>query len=189
MSRRGVFRFNRTPTPPSEEENPLSRSTIGLEPTETTPNFLPFEAEPSRRTVTPETQPTPNTTETGSSYRTVTALHITEPFEHLIDEVLERRNRQNEEVNIETSSETSVFRFSPRTGRRPGLNRTGTDQDRKYDGPIRTVTAVRSSVHLYLEIMKTGERPVFSVLTGPTVKKLEIFLREMSRSFKKCMRK
>ena len=106
MSRRGVFRFNRTPTPPSEEENPLSRSTIRLETTEATPNFLPFEAEPSRRTVTPETQPTPNTTETRSSYHT--ALHITEPFEHLVDEVLERRNRRNEEVNIETSSETET---------------------------------------------------------------------------------
>ena len=103
MSRRGVFRFNRTPTPPSEEENPLSRSTIGLEPTEATPNFLPFEAEPSRRTVTPKTQPTPNTTETESSYHT--AHHITEPFEHLVDEVLERRNRRNEEVNTETNSE------------------------------------------------------------------------------------
>ena len=104
-SRRGVFRFNRTPTPPSEEENPLSRSTIGLEPTEATPNFLPFEAEPSRRTVTPETQPTPNTTETGSSYHT--ALHITEPFEHLVNEVLERRNQRNK-VNIETSSKTET---------------------------------------------------------------------------------
>ena len=101
--RRGIFRFNRTPTPPSEEEDPLSRSTIGLEPTEVTPNFLPFEAEPSRRTVTPETQPTPNTTETESSYHT--AHHITEPFEHLVDEVLERRNQRNEEVNTETNSE------------------------------------------------------------------------------------
>ena len=84
--------------PPSKEENPLSRSTIGLEPTEATPSFLPFEAEPSRRPVTPEIRPTPNTTETGSSY--YTALHITEPFEHLVDEVLERRNRHNEEINV-----------------------------------------------------------------------------------------
>ena len=96
-SRRGVFRFNRTLTPPSKEENPLSRSTIGLEPTEAAPNFLPFETEPSRRPVTLETQPTPNTTETESSYHT--AHHITEPFEHLVDEVLERRNRQNEEID------------------------------------------------------------------------------------------
>ena len=105
-SQRGVFHFNRTLTPPSKEENPLSRSTIRLEPTEATPNFLPFEAELSRRTVTLETQPTPNTTETGSSYHT--ALHITEPFEHLVDEVLERRNWRNEEVNIETNSETET---------------------------------------------------------------------------------
>ena len=104
MSQRGIFRFNRTSTPPSKEENPLSRSTIRLEPTETAPSFL--DAEQSRRPVTLETQPTPNTTETGSSYHT--ELHITEPFEHLVNEVLERRNRRNEEINIETNSETET---------------------------------------------------------------------------------
>ena len=113
-SRRGRFRFDRTPTPSSEEEGPLSRSTFGLEPTEDIPKFLPFEAGSSRRTVTPETQPTPNTTETESSYHT--AHHITEPFEHLIDEVLERRNRRLEEVNTETDTEreTEIGRASCR---------------------------------------------------------------------------
>jgi len=42
----------------------------------------------------------------------------------------------------------------------PGLNRTKTDQDRNLGGPIRTVTAVRSSVHPNLEFVRTDEKPV-----------------------------
>ena len=42
-------------------------------------------------------------TETESSYHT--AHHITKPFEHLVDEVLEQRNQRNEEINVETNSE------------------------------------------------------------------------------------
>ena len=106
MPWRGVFCFNQTPTPPSEEEDLLSRSTIRLESTKVAPIFLPFEVETSRRTDTLKTQPTPDTTETGSSYHT--ALHITEPFEHLFDEVLERRNQRNKEIDIKINSKTKT---------------------------------------------------------------------------------
>ncbi len=61
---------------------------------------------------------------------------------------------------------TLLWRSSYKTGKRPRPDRTLTDQDRKFSGPMKTVTAVRSSVHHHLGKSKTGQRPVFAVSTG-----------------------
>ena len=60
----------------------------------------------------------------------------------------------------------SVWRSSLKTGKRPWPDRTKTDQDRKFSRLIKTVTAVRSSVHRHSRKLKTGQRPVFAVSTG-----------------------
>ena len=54
----------------------------------------------------------------------------------------------------------SAWKFSPGTAKRPRLDWTRTEVDRKISGPLRTTTAVRSPVHLNLEIAWTDERPV-----------------------------
>ncbi len=61
---------------------------------------------------------------------------------------------------------SSVCRSSYKTGIRPEKDRTLTDQDRKFPGPIKTVTAVQSSVHHYFSFPKTDQRPVLAVSTG-----------------------
>jgi len=60
----------------------------------------------------------------------------------------------------------SVWRSSLKTGKRPRLDRTKTDQDRKFSGPIKTITAVRSSVHVHFRNLKTEQRLVLVVSTG-----------------------
>jgi len=60
----------------------------------------------------------------------------------------------------------SVWRSSLKTGKRPRPDRTKTDQDRKFSRPIKTVTAVRSSVHHHSRKLKTRQRPVLAVSTG-----------------------
>jgi hypothetical protein len=57
----------------------------------------------------------------------------------------------------------SVCKSGLVTGKRPEPDRTRTCQDRKLVGPVRTVTAVRSTVHHKSENLKTEQRPV---LTG-----------------------
>jgi hypothetical protein len=64
------------------------------------------------------------------------------------------------------TSATSVWRSSYKTGKRPRLDRTITDQDRKIPRPIETVTAVRSSVHHHFKIFKTDENRSQLVPTG-----------------------
>jgi len=58
------------------------------------------------------------------------------------------------------SPATSVWKSSYKTGKRPGLDRTKTEKDRKISGPVKTATAVRSSVHPNLEMARTDEKPV-----------------------------
>jgi hypothetical protein len=60
----------------------------------------------------------------------------------------------------------SVWKSGCWTLKRPQPNRTATGKDRKNYGPIRTATAVRSSVLEIFENSKTGQRPVLPVLTG-----------------------
>ena len=60
----------------------------------------------------------------------------------------------------------SVWRSSLKTGKRPRPDQTKTDQDWKFLRPIKTVTAVQSSVHLYFGKWKTGKRLVLAVSTG-----------------------
>src|SRR5277367_5039541 len=50
----------------------------------------------------------------------------------------------------------SAWRSGLRTGKRPRLDRTRTDQDRKIVRPVRTETAVRSSVLHNFKFQKTG---------------------------------
>ena len=54
----------------------------------------------------------------------------------------------------------SAWKSGLGTAKRPRLNRTKTDQDRKFPGPIKTVTAVWSSVYHHSENLKTDQRPV-----------------------------
>jgi len=61
---------------------------------------------------------------------------------------------------------TSVCKSGLVTGKRPEPDRTRTCQDCKLVGPVRTVTAVRSTVHHKFEDSKTEKRPVQPVLTG-----------------------
>ena len=60
----------------------------------------------------------------------------------------------------------SVWKSSYKTGNRPGPDRTLTDQDRKFSGPIKTVTAVWSLVHHHFQIFKTDENRLQPVSTG-----------------------
>jgi len=62
--------------------------------------------------------------------------------------------------------EISVWRSSLKTGKRPRLDRTKTDQDQKFLRPIKTVTMVWSLVHPYFGKWKTGKRLVLAVSTG-----------------------
>src|SRR5271168_411414 len=57
----------------------------------------------------------------------------------------------------------SAWKSSLGTAKRPGLDWTQTGQDRKFPRPLKTATAVQSSVSQDLGNFKTGERPV---LTG-----------------------
>ena len=103
-TRKGTFgiydEFNDSPSPLSEEEIPenLTRSLIGLEPTERTPR--PFDQEQLWRA--PATEPEPerktlDTTDTQDSFATVP--EIMKEFERLIDTVLDQRKP---EVTINT---------------------------------------------------------------------------------------
>ena len=62
------------------------------------------------------------------------------------------------------ATSTSVWKSSPRTRKKPGPDWTVTDQDRKFQRPIKTATAVQSSVFEIFKNLKTDIRPV---LTGP----------------------
>jgi hypothetical protein len=53
-----------------------------------------------------------------------------------------------------------------KTGKRPRLDWNLTDQDRKYSGLIKTVTAVQSSVFQLWEIIKTNKNRFRPVSTG-----------------------
>src|SRR5271168_2508918 len=55
----------------------------------------------------------------------------------------------------------SALKSSYKTGKKPRLDRTTTDQDRKTSRPVRTVTAVRSSVHPFSKNLKTDEMTGF----------------------------
>ena len=92
-----------SPESPEEEEllGPLARSTI-LEPGGRTPvlsSFDPFNQEELWREPTTEPeQQTPETTCTSDSY--TTALVISEPLEHLYEELTKRKKYKSKEVNI-----------------------------------------------------------------------------------------
>ena len=55
---------------------------------------------------------------------------------------------------------TSAWKSSPKTGKRPRLDWTKTAEDRKFPGPSKTATAVRSSVSNDFGNFKTDKRPV-----------------------------
>ena len=61
---------------------------------------------------------------------------------------------------------SSVWKSSYKTGKRPRPDRTWTDQDRKFSGPIKTASAVRSSVSCIFRIFKTDENRSQPVSTG-----------------------
>ena len=90
--RRGLFRLLNESS--SEEEHSLSRSFLGaeltLEPPIETTSFSALDQEHLWRTVTPQNElierPTPETTETRTSYDT--APELSEPVEHLFDALL-----------------------------------------------------------------------------------------------------
>jgi hypothetical protein len=68
------------------------------------------------------------------------------------------------------SGTSSAWKSSPKTGKRLRPDWTLTDQDRKISGPIKTATAVRSSVPLHLAKLKTDQnrfKPVVTGLSGP----------------------
>jgi hypothetical protein len=54
----------------------------------------------------------------------------------------------------------SAWKSSPKTGKRPRLDWTKTAEDRKFPGPSKTATAVRSSVSNDFGNLKTDKRPV-----------------------------
>ena len=56
--------------------------------------------------------------------------------------------------------EISVWKSGHRTGKRLWPDQTMTDQDRKLWGPVKTVTAVQSTVLHIFENLKTEQRPV-----------------------------
>jgi hypothetical protein len=60
----------------------------------------------------------------------------------------------------------SVWMSSFKTGKRPRLDWTKTDQDQKFSRPIKTITVVRFSVYCQSQKLETGQRPVLVVSTG-----------------------
>src|SRR5271168_547389 len=60
--------------------------------------------------------------------------------------------------NMVSTHETSALKSSYKTGKKPRLDRTTTDQNRKTSRPVRTVTAVRSLVHPFSKNLKTDEK-------------------------------
>ena len=67
------------------------------------------------------------------------------------------------EKSVNKLHETSVWKSSYKTGKRPRLDQTLTDQDQKLSGPIKTITVVQSLVFQLWEIIKTDKnrfRPV-----------------------------
>ena len=99
--RRGLFRLLDESS--SKEEDSLSRSFLGAKPTlkpliETT-SFSAFDQEHLRRTATPQNElierPTPETTETQTSYDT--APELSEPVEHLFDALLRQEQTLEQE--------------------------------------------------------------------------------------------
>jgi hypothetical protein len=65
----------------------------------------------------------------------------------------------------------SAWKSSLKTAKKLRPNRTQTTQDRKFPGPSKTATAVRSSVHPNLEFAKTDENRFTPVSTGLSVHK------------------
>jgi hypothetical protein len=55
---------------------------------------------------------------------------------------------------------SSAWKSSPKTGKRPRLDWTKTAEDWKFPGPSKTATAVRSSVSNNSGNFKTDKRPV-----------------------------
>ena len=107
--RRGLFRLLDESS--SEEEDSLSRSFLGAEPTlkppiETT-SFLAFDQEHQWRTATPQNEPierpTPETTETRTSYNT--APELSEPVEHLFDALLNQERTLKREDRYQQSKQ------------------------------------------------------------------------------------
>ena len=99
--RRGLFRLLDESS--SEEEDTLSRSFLGAEPTLEPPikttSFLALDQEHLWRTVTPQNEPikrsTPETTETWTSYDT--APELSKPVEHLFDALLRQEGTLKQE--------------------------------------------------------------------------------------------
>ena len=103
--RRGLFRLPDESS--SEEEDTLSRSFLGAEPTIKPPiemtSFSALDQEHLWRTITPQNEPierlTPKTTETRTSYDTVPEL--SEPVEHLFNALLKQeRTLEQEDTEI-----------------------------------------------------------------------------------------
>jgi hypothetical protein len=71
---------------------------------------------------------------------------------------------------------SSVWKSSYKTGKRPRLDWTLTDQDQKFIGLIKTITAVWSSIHQHFGKSKTKQRPVLAVSTSLHPLKLKVTL-------------
>src|SRR5712664_2823408 len=65
-----------------------------------------------------------------------------------------------------TSASLSVWKSSPGTGQRPGLDRTITGKDRFFLGPIKTETTVQSAVLQYFVNRGPIKDQLGPVLTG-----------------------
>ena len=63
----------------------------------------------------------------------------------------------------------SAWRSSYKTGKRLGLDWTLTTQDQKIERPIKTTTAVWSSVHQHFKILKTEKTAVWLVSTSLSI--------------------
>ena len=61
---------------------------------------------------------------------------------------------------------TSAWKSSPKTGKKLRLDQTRPHWDHKFLGPVKTTTAVRSSVFGYFKIFKTDENRSQLVSTG-----------------------
>ena len=111
--RRNIFGLKDKSSDEEEfDEEPLSRSTLGLEPTvrsllDTAPRH-PFHLDTSWRAPTPPEpepeKPTPETTDTRESYATAPVL--SEPTEHLFEALLKYKDTEKEQTN-ETETESS----------------------------------------------------------------------------------
>ena len=119
--KRGLFRLLDESS--SEEEDSLSRSFLGAEPTleppiETT-SFSAFDQEHQWRTATPQNEPierlTPETTETQTSYDT--APELSKPVEHLFDALLRQewtiKQEDTEVLTIKTEMATDTNMGGP----------------------------------------------------------------------------